>query len=373
MAAHTLHGGALCRKCARSAFAKQLSVPSRAFATSPRTQKHGNVNSFTPASNPQLDALLQEFRSQIFIPAHLSKVHRELIHKPSKHPILKGDEPFMVDVGDEKVQLKPLDPMKDEPSTRKGIAEILRLMKEPQDWDNLPLFLEELRIARRKSLPSIRKEQLARKACEGGRDDILMQCLRKTSTIDLAMKEVEFVCEVMWGLRVKPVQARWDDLTTEKALKNAEQVLELLEHREHSGDLPLRRKSGDPRLSPEVIGVVFELAAVRATRHQGGEDTDGKVATYARRLKDALNNTNRLASGNANTKLMSLVPMWHGYMLASKVLQSRDEKDWALGQLNELQGEVEDILRSSKETDAKHDTRRGVLAWEQVQDPSTDS
>jgi hypothetical protein len=91
------------------------------------------------------------------------------------------------------------------------------------------------------------------------------------------------VNEIFWRLQDKAFASDWSAEETKQAFAWAEMFLDMLEDERHAGS-KLIKGHQDPRVQPQVIGLVLQMAAVRAERHLAGKDEDGKVAKYAERL-----------------------------------------------------------------------------------------
>lgn len=343
---------------------------------------------FTATSTPELDALLSSFRSKVFIPAHLPRRQKGLIYKQKYKPMLEAD-PVFIEVGKEKVQLFHIDRVKDEPSTRKGVEKMLELMKDKRDWENLPLLLAELKIAKRKSVPPV--EKLVRRANEAGMQHVVLECVKRTKETGMTLTSLDVVREVMWGAHLRGHRAGWDERVTERALKYAENVSFLLEKQLHTrGGGQEVSQQPDPRTQPDVVGVLLETAAIRALKHQGGQDKDGKVAQYAERLMECWENvtldstedqsSTRAQNGGdddstrakatplwvaANYDLQRWSPVWKGMEIAARILDPKTEvARW----LKKTLPDVENVLQRACELVershvGKPEVRRRGLEW----------
>jgi len=266
--------------------ARSLPSRRRTFTNSAAFQINGAVPTFTETSSPELDSLLSQFRSSVFLPAHLAEQHRKLISGTRYRKALE-DDPVNVEIAGEQFRLKHVDRTTDLPDTRKGVREAVKLMKDKKDWDNLPPLLEGLHTAgRKKVFKKDSLQTLVRKAGMAGRQDIILECARRVSKTGFALKDRSVVEQVMWWIQWKAASENWSAKATKKALTLAEQVSILLEDERHSGGR-LVLSNLDPRVSPGVIGVLLELAATQA-KLQGGKDDDGKVRMYAERLINSM-------------------------------------------------------------------------------------
>ncbi|KZF20291.1 hypothetical protein L228DRAFT_249962 [Xylona heveae TC161] len=337
----------------------------RSFSSTPRCQKHGAIPSFSPTSSPELDALLAQFRSKVFLPSHLLKRQRDLVYK-EKYRSLVSNDPVMVTIGDEKFQLEHIDRTKDEPSSQQGFAQLLDLMKEPGDWKNLPGFLEGMHTAKRK-LKKHQMEKMVRRANMIGRQGVIVDCVQRVGTTGLALTSANVVREIMLGTHLEAQESEWDEQATLKALTHAEQIVSALEDPKHIGKQPF--KTAHIRSQPAIIGVVLELAAVRAVKHLDGKDVDGKVATYAGRLMATWNDANltpRETWQDANRQLLAWVPVQNALKATLKVLDSNSEVAvWAqkvLPQVNQALEQAAEMVRQKEDT-----PRRGLNVYEAVE------
>ena len=236
---------------------------------------------FTETSSLELDNLLSLLRRKVMLPAHLSKTQQDLIHNPKNIRQLSA-EPVTTEIAGEEFQLEHIDISKDVPPARKSLIEAINLMKEKRDWDNLPSILAGFKKAKVRLFP-YDYNKIVRKAGLAGRCDVLLECVRRVSDTGFRLKHGEMVSELMWQIQKKAVESDWDRKQTEKSLSWAEMITVFMEDPKHSGGRVVDRKD-DPRAWPGVIGIVLELAAVRAARYLDGKDEDGKVAVYAERL-----------------------------------------------------------------------------------------
>jgi hypothetical protein len=314
----------------------------------------GAVPTFTETSSPELDSLLSVLRSKLMLPAHLSKQQTDLIHKP-KHKRLLSAEPVTAQIAGEEFQLEHIDIAKDVPAARRALNEAINLMKEKRDWDNLPSILEGFKNAKARLLP-YDWNKMVRKAGLAGRSDVILECVRRVSATGFRLKHGDLVSELMWQLQIKAVESDWSQKQTGKALSWAERITVLLEDPRHSGGRVVDPKD-DPRAWPEVIGILLQLAAVRAARYLGCKDEDGKVTLYAERLlgtsldvKMELKDPDAPPTAFAlDTYLARAVPVLYGMKVSQTVL---DPTSKIATELNEKSAELEATIS----------TRRDILA-----------
>jgi hypothetical protein len=267
-------------------------------------------------------------RENVFLPAHLSKPHQALIFGARHRKVLE-DDPVTVEVSGENFRLKHIDRTKDQPGTVEGLLKLISLMKDKKDWDNLPIFLEGLRIAGRKLKPQY-WEKLVRKAGQASQQHTILECARRASRTGFVLKDLNLVREVMWWIQHKALSAGWSARSTKKALAMAEQIADLLEDEKHCGGTFI--SASDPRARPEVVGVLLQLAAAHA-KLSSGKDEDGKVEIYAKRLLGTLarkvNLRERLPMGRdlwtSNALLCYITPIVYGMREAAEILGPQSE------------------------------------------------
>jgi len=190
-------------------------------------------------------------------------------------------EPAIVTLAGEEFKLHHIDKTKDIPSRTKGVIEAVKLMKDKRDWDNLPHLLAGMKNAKRKFAPSIRNRIMGR-AAANGRMDVMLECARRVDYTGFQLNDPDLVLDFLRGIMYKAVAlGERDAKETEQALVWAEMVADMLEDERHSGKRNI--VENDPRASREVVGILLDLAAMRATQ-RNGKDEDGKVVRYAERL-----------------------------------------------------------------------------------------
>jgi hypothetical protein len=273
-----------------------------------------------------------------------------VIYKAKFRNTLSPDaEPIFVDIpcnnGESlNFRLTPIDRLKDEPTSR--MKELLDLVKAPEDYDVILPFLEGLHHAGRK-LTKSDLEKTARRANAAGRQDIILECARRVKTTGFILNHLPVAREVIRGpyLRAKG----GDPSQVKKALGQAEQIIELLESPTHTEGK--RVESTDPRAQPDIVGVVLAIAAIQASKHNGGSDTDGKVATYAKRMRGTWANSDLMVQPpqgqsrrnlDYNKKLLAWVPALDGLRLARDILSVEStEGVWFSEVIPQIEGELE--------------------------------
>ncbi|KAE9364485.1 hypothetical protein N431DRAFT_354271 [Stipitochalara longipes BDJ] len=333
-----------CCDCAVKSSSKGLSIQRRNFTSSSSWRRHGAVPAFTETSSPELNDLLSELRLKVFLPSHLSKQHKNLIYK-KKYENELSTEPVIATIAEEDFQLQHIDFRKDLPNLKKSLLKAIALMKDKRDWANLPNLLEGLKTSGANMRTSDIKVTLLNKIMAAGRQEALLECLRRVEDTGIQLRDPDFVTRVMLAMQRRAFDTDWHEHETAKALKWAEMVVELMESPWHAGSRILVGDN-DPRLQPEVIGILLELAAVRAVKHLESRDEDGKVAEYGAKLLGTpleFRTPAEEVEYELNPWLWAHVPVLHGINEALKVL----EPSSAVAEGLQKKGEVLDAMLST--------------------------
>ncbi len=272
-------------------------------------------------SSAELNDLLSEIRQKIMLPSHLSKQHQKLIYKKRYENELLT-EPVIATIANEDFQLQHIDKRKNLPSQKKALFEAMSLMKEKKDWGNLPNLLAGLKLAGVNTSKLSVKNRILSLARKAGRHEVILECLLRAEDTGMQLKEPQFVTSVMRALQQRAFDTDWHEHELAKALKWAELVVVMMEEAKHAGSRILAGKD-DPRLQPQLIGILLELASVKAVKHLEGRDVDGKVAEYSTRLLGTPLDFEPPASEREhvlNPWLWAHVPVLHGIYEALKVL-----------------------------------------------------
>lgn len=283
----------------------------------------GGVPQFTNLSSPELETILTTLREKIIMPQHLTSEQRDLIYKAKNHKALVTD-PVTATLDGEEFVLKPINRRKDLPRSRQSLYAAVDLMKTKGDWDNFPRLLEGLRHGGLQTSPDL-LVRLTRKAGQAGRQDVVLECARQAEATGYYLNNVKVVRQILWWFQAMAVDSGFSAETTKKALSWSEQIFDLMELPEHGGKTPTSVEL-DPRVQSQTIGILLELAAVRASKHLDGKDTDGKVAKYAEKLAGtSLNFGAPEEPSNTSLWVSENLPLLYGMKVALKVLDPTSE------------------------------------------------
>ena len=276
----------------------------------------GLLPTFQPTSLPELDELLEKFRSNVFFPAHLPKAQREIIYRPKYHHLLMGDEPATVTIGNEIVQMHPLNPMRDEPKMSTSFGRINKLMREAKNYQNLVPFMIGCRTSKRVLRKSF-VEKAVRHACEQKNENVIMECLRQTDQTGLKLWHHNIAETLMFRAIWMALDMDWTEEAVDKGLRFADMLWIMMQHPKHTeAGLP------NPAYNPVIVGVMVQLHAAKAVKSLGQIDAHGKVIEYTQRLLalwDKLIFPVSYDEFDAHSNLRKWAPIWHGMKMARKV------------------------------------------------------
>lgn len=241
----------------------------------------GAIPKFT-ASSPELQDLLTRVRERIFLPAHVSKSQRNLIFN-SKYKKSLETEAAIATIADEEFRLRHLDVSSDVPSKKTVVYRAVSLMKEKQDWDNLPNLMGGLKTVGAQFSVALLMNVVAT-AGKAGRQDVVLECLRRADYTGMTLAHHELAVQVFYWLSQKAFSDDWSTKETKKVLAWAEITRELMDEPMHK-TLPKGvdpKSPGESKDQPEIAGMLLQLAAMRAT--QTGKDEERKVERYAKEL-----------------------------------------------------------------------------------------
>ncbi|OAP64735.1 hypothetical protein AYL99_00707 [Fonsecaea erecta] len=339
----------ICRSCRRHISSSSWAQSARSFSTTRSRSKA--IPAFSPTSNPEFDDLLLTWRQKVFMPAALENHHRDLIYKASRHPTLTNEPGVTVTMDDdEEIKLEPMH-FYDKPNVHKSILKLVKLLEgnhNDTDWYNLPPFLHGLVMAKI-NLPSNFYEKITRKACEVGKERIILRCAEKPAETGVKLSRQGVARELMLGFHNRAVSAKFQGGELEAASRRAEYVARMLEDEVHGGG-KLTKGEVDARKDPVVLAVLLELAAAKAVYAHGSQDQEGKVANYATKLlhldsKSLHSQLEQQTEAEQNYALVALLPIKNSMEWALKI---ESVKNAEIGK--QLQAELSSLSMAVKST-----------------------
>lgn len=274
---------------------------------------------FSPSSTPELDDLFMTFRTKIFTPGALSRPHRDLMYRPTRHHLLLNDPGVTVTMSDEEdVRLLPLN-IRERPDKKKSLQRLVGLLQEERDWQNLPAFLEGMQLAGEK-LSDGYMQRFVRKANEQGRTGIIIRCAEMVKKTGVTLADPEVTTELMLGIHIRAAKAGFKGNDMDKAIRQAQEVMLLLGKPEHCGGRVWRLGQRDMRVDLTVLGIMLELQAAQADHPTTDIALSGLDTTASKILalfphEDLTVNEDPV---QVRIQLERLLPLWAGMKLATK-------------------------------------------------------
>ncbi|KAF1962501.1 hypothetical protein CC80DRAFT_589024 [Byssothecium circinans] len=268
-------------------------TPRRPFSHTP-TPNRGALPNFLPPSTPELTTLLTTLNAKVLLPQHLTKEQRALVYRQENRLKLES-EPIEITLGDVSLPLQHLDRNRDMPGRSRTLRDIVHRSETREDWENVVRMMEGLNSAGIR-VKGVWLEMIVRKLGEAGMQHLVLKALQRAGATGLRLREWGVVVEVLRAVRDKAAKADWEKEELGKALRLAEQVVELMEEGEHLGKV---QGEGDWRGHPAVVALPLEMAAELAYRYEV-EGVEGKVRRYAVRLMNALRQRGYLGDGAEN-------------------------------------------------------------------------
>jgi hypothetical protein len=165
------------------------------------------------------------------------------------------------------------------------------------------------------------------------------------------------------------VQSGWSEKGVESGRKLAEVVWELCYDPKHVAKMVGLE---DPKKRPEIAGVLVQMYAAKAVMFGGSKDEGGAVEKWVQLMLRGWGNTEVGISerdwNDANCQLTMWAPVWHGMLMAQKVLGAqsalRQELDARLKELESVIQQARLVLSEHPRQDG--DVRRGLKLYNQL-------
>ncbi|POS88036.1 hypothetical protein EPUL_000645 [Erysiphe pulchra] len=256
----------------------QISRKGQKLSTSSVLQKLGPVPKMSGVLNSELEERLEKFRAVAVLPRHLAKNQQVLVYN-KKYASMLENEKITARIAGEEFRLKYINVIKDIPRIKMFLYDILPLMKDKEDWRVLPNVLHGLKNTGFKMKLPI-AEKLVRTACINGRQNVILECLRRTKDTGMDLSHPNFTKTVLFWICFKAFEQDKSIECVSKSLSMAEQILEMLEDEKYTGS-KYKNISIHQRNHPEILGIPLCIAALRASKFKDNKDKDLRVAKYA--------------------------------------------------------------------------------------------
>lgn len=266
------------------------------------------------------------FRTKIFTPGALSRTHRDLIYKATRHKLLTADPGITVTMSDdEELRLQPLS-RHDRPKKKQSLQRLLELLQDGRDWQNLPAFLEGMQLAG-EELPKGFMEKFIRRANEQGKTGVMIRCVEMVRKTGVTLADPAATRELMLGIHIMAAKSKYQGKDMEKAVRQAQEIALLMQKPEHCGGRVWKIGQKDMRKDIVVLGIMLELRAVQPDLSEDADITLGrleKTASKVMALWPQQDLTVNQEAGPARLQMEGWLPLWAAMKLA---LQAPGLKD----------------------------------------------
>ncbi|KAF1833958.1 hypothetical protein BDW02DRAFT_499388, partial [Decorospora gaudefroyi] len=222
--------------------------------------------------------------SKVLLPKHLTPEQEKLVYKLDSQAKLEA-EPIEITLGDVTLPLEHID-RNALPPRWKTFRQIVNLSQTTEDWENVLRMLEGFENARIAVKPWV-QAMVVRKMNLAGMHHLLLKAIQRPRATGIRLSNREVLVQLLRAVHDKASMADWAQDDTAKALRLAQQAVELMEDEEHcGGQMRGEMTSGDDwRGEPVVVALPTEMAAVLADRYGVHGD---EVAKLANRLVNAM-------------------------------------------------------------------------------------
>lgn len=320
----------------------------------------------------------------MFIPNAFPKKQRDMLYKTTRHEELK-ENPLIIQKGDEEIEVEPVN-RRDQPRVRRALLEALKLMKVPEDLQNVPKLLEGLTRAGQSYGIGI-SAKIVRIFGERGLQSLTLSCAQAYKQTGFMLGDPEVAEEAMLGAHIMAQQGKWTKDSVEFAFKNASEIAQLLDATKVVSKVKLRRTRSSifdagyvqnraPNARPHMIGILLELSAIQAVKFNDGmNDTGKQVENYAAKFDASWTNNQYVwdrsetsparAASYHNHTLTRWLPAWKGIQVALKV------KNLDVGLKERLKGHLavlDQKLNTARESLAASgvNKRRGLILFDEL-------
>jgi hypothetical protein len=246
-----------------------------------------------------------------------------------------------MEIDGEKLRFYFTDKVRAVPSTKMSLYQVIDLMKTPDDWAILPRLLEGLCVQAGRKMRYEQYGKMIRRASMAGCIHTILTCAREVKRTNFKLDSHEIANDVMINVQVEAILSDWDAAETAKALQRTERVLDMLEEKDHQ---PTQKKGQTAKRTyplykdPLILGARLHMAAAMAVKHNGGVDSDGNVAKYAREIvalwpegrgvldlygEEDFRADQSLRHLRHDTQVVfTVAPVLHGFRLAAQVVDA---------------------------------------------------
>ncbi|KAF3075737.1 hypothetical protein CFAM422_002240 [Trichoderma lentiforme] len=201
----------------------------RQFSTSPA---HGVRAVFAETENTEMNKILNTIQENIILPAYLPEKQRRLVFDPKMKSYLEQN-PIIIEVEGLEHKFSSIDHFTGIENSKTILSEALSSMKSQDDWANLGTLLAGYKKAGIR-LKANHWGKIVRMAGKSGNIHAVIECAKQSEKTGLLFTNRETVVRVLSYINEKVSGSNWDEAETKQAQKWADQVLDLIQRREHT-------------------------------------------------------------------------------------------------------------------------------------------
>ncbi|KAH0499063.1 hypothetical protein TgHK011_006280 [Trichoderma gracile] len=219
----------LAARSARRLNGPQTAFSQRQFSTSP---VHGVSAVFTETDNTEMNKILASIQETIILPAYLPEKQRKLVFDPKMKTYLEQN-PIVIEVEGLEHKFSSIDRFRDIDNSKSILSRALASMRTRDDWANLGTLLAGYKKAGIR-LKANHWGKIVRMAGQSGNILAVIECAKQAEKTGLLLTNPETVVRILSYINDKITNSHWDEAETKQAQKWADQVLDLLQRKEHA-------------------------------------------------------------------------------------------------------------------------------------------
>ncbi|KAJ5345418.1 hypothetical protein N7452_003422 [Penicillium brevicompactum] len=288
------------------------------------------IPSFTSTPSTELNAALQRFREEVFIPYGLPVRQQKSVFKP-KYAKQLEHEPVVVKISEtEEYTLTPK--KRHELPSKKEAMEVLHMMVSTGEFGNLPAFLAGLKMSGY-AVSSNRWEYIIRKASYAGKLPIIAEVARRGPATGLSLADKNIARVLFFELHQTASRASFEGEQTAQALKLAEDFAFMMNQEFHS----TKDVTTDPKCQPFVIGTLLELACAKSMDKNAPSEKElapsakigFRIRDYAKKLDASWSLLNKDVEPSTLPELVVRIQenlaIYNGLLLAPQTRKAAEE------------------------------------------------
>ncbi|CAH0014947.1 unnamed protein product [Clonostachys rhizophaga] len=237
----------------------------RCFSTTPL---YGVPVLFRETGNEKLDKILSEIQEKIILPARLPPKKRSVVFDPNKRSYLEQN-PIVIEVEGLEHNFTTIDKHHGIPKTGTIFFAALDEMETARDWRNLATMLAGFKSANIK-LGARFHGKIARIATRKGFANILIECANEADKTGFYIRNKELLNHILTDITTKVTAAGGDWEQIQKLVRNADNLLDILQRPSHREDV----RNVRDRLSYSLTArgqILLARSALVKAKHEAGE------------------------------------------------------------------------------------------------------